>query len=243
MLISFTQTYGDDRSKLFEIYSNDKRMIEFKNMFDINYYSFHNCSPETVQKFKKLNKVKNTRYLNFTTDLEHYSVTIKKLKKILKKDGCTHFFFSQDDTFSNQNDNIDFKELLEYVNGFNENFMLNLSYGVDFINHKLQPDEIKNTFQVYHTSTSDFNDIGTRSMDDGTYICTIDMVEEIYDDVYTDEYYNIWECENYLNRKFSEKTIPRYILKDWIFKNYNLFGKTIYMKEQFTQILKDKGLY
>lgn len=42
-LISFTQTYGN-RPILIDIYSRDERLIEFKNLFDINIYSFHNVN-------------------------------------------------------------------------------------------------------------------------------------------------------------------------------------------------------
>jgi len=60
MLVSFTQTYGSGRDELFGIYFRDKRLIEFKNHFDHNIYSFHNCEQSLIDNFKKHNTIKNS---------------------------------------------------------------------------------------------------------------------------------------------------------------------------------------
>jgi hypothetical protein len=243
MLVSFTQTYGNDRSKLHEIYSVDKRMIELKNLFDINIHSFHNCNHETITNYKKLNKVNNSMYLEFNNI--SYPKTIGELKNILKDIGCTHFFFSQDDTFSADNDNIDWKELITYLKEQDSNFMMNLCYNTDLIDIRIKPFLIKNTFNVYYTSSFNFRDISAYSMDDSPYMCTIDFIDIIYDNIYINEFKSVWDSERYLNKKFSNIEIPRYLLSDYgnLFKNYNMFGNLTAKKEIHIKELKAKNLY
>ena len=127
MLVSFTQTYGSGRDELFDIYFRDKRLIDLKNHFDQNIYSFHNCQKSTIDKFKEMSEgvIKNPFILEFNTSEyfgreqwfdDGYTGTIRKLKEHLRNIGCTHFFFSQDDTFSSiQNKDIDWKEFIDYI--------------------------------------------------------------------------------------------------------------------------------
>jgi hypothetical protein len=66
------------------------------------------------------------------------------------------------------------------------------------------------------------------------------MLDEIYDDGYL-EMKNIWDCEHYLQRKYSKEVINRYITDRPLFTNYNLFGRCIHHKDIYRQLLKDKG--
>ena len=240
MLASFTQTYGDDRLKLHEIYSRDKRLIEFKNHFDLNIHSFHNCNLRTIENYKKLNKVKNSEYLIFN-DVP-YSFTIKALKIKLKNIGCTHFFFTQDDTFSADNDDINWDELIEYVNVSKGNFMLNLYYNIDHINFSLKPNVIKNSFNVYNLTTADFARETWAGMDDQAYICTLDLLPIIYDSLY-EKKEDVWNCEMYLKEKFSKSVIPRLVTDKTIFKNYNILGRTVHKRLENIRDLYRKNLY
>jgi len=240
MLVSFTQTYGDDRTKLHEIYSRDKRLIEFKNCFDLNIHSFHNCSLRTIENYKKLNKVKNSEYMIFN-DVP-YSFTIKALKIKLKNIGCTHFFFSQDDTFSADNDNVDWDELTEYIKEFKGNFMINLYYNIDHINSTYIPLDIKNSFSVYYLTTINFAKKTWAGMDDQAYICTSDLLPIIYDSLY-EKKGSVWGCEMYLKEKFSKSAIPRYVTNKTIFRNYNILGRNINRKLENIRDLYRKKLY
>jgi methyl coenzyme M reductase subunit C-like uncharacterized protein (methanogenesis marker protein 7) len=133
MLVSFTQTYGKGRNELIDIHFRDKRLIDLKNHFDLNIYSFHNCEQSTIDKFKELNKgiINNVVILEF--DDEHYTQTIKKIKLYLKEIGCTHFFFSQDDTFSVfENEDVDWEELIDYICEFNNDFMSFVNLNFEF---------------------------------------------------------------------------------------------------------------
>ena len=242
MLVSFMQTYGNDRSKLHEIYSRDERMIEFKNMFDLNIHSFHNCSNKTIKNFKKLNKVKNTEYLVFN-DMT-YGDTIRELKNKLKEIGCTYLFFSQDDTFSSNYHTLDFKELLSYIKDNKSKLMINLYHNVDLIDSRFIPSIKLNTFGVYYITSEDFAKVGALSMDDTPFICSVDMLDIIYDDEYC-SIDNVWDCEMYLNNKFKVTDINRYLLSKYVrtFMNYNIIGKTIGKKETNIQELKAMNLW
>ena len=240
MLISFTQTYGDERGELLEIQARDKRMLEFKDLFDWNIFSFHDCDSSIVEKFKSINKVKNSVILEFGQI--YYPGTINEMIKIVKELGGTHFFFSQDDTFSANNDDIDWNELVEYIKGFKEKFMLNLYYDPDMIDHTLQPTQIKDTFNIYHLTSFDFKNVGVFSMDDSPYVCTVDMLDKIYDDDFIYKYDNVWDCELYLIEKFKRVEINRFILDKGTFKNYNLYGRSTHKKTTERAELQEKNM-
>jgi hypothetical protein len=253
MLVSFTQTYGNNRGALLDIYGKDKKLQEFKNYFDLNIYSFHNVDASIVDKFRSINKVKNTKELILQNI--PYTETIKILKAYLKNKGCTHFFWSQDDTFSADNDNLDFNELINYVKSYKENFLLCLSKESVALNKNFNKIAIKkNTFGVYEYTSLDFrkmellydndDDFSQNlwwAFDDTPYICTYDLFEEIYDDVYFTKK-DVWSGEFYLKTKYCAKSIPRYVTDNVYFQNYNILGRTLSKKDKFLFKLKQKKL-
>lgn len=241
MLVSFTQTYSSDRKKLLEVYMRDERLHEFKNLCDLNLYSFHNTHPRIIKWFKDNNPVKNSEILIFNQMT--YQETIKKLRVKLKQIGCTHFFFSQDDTFSVNNETVDFHELIDYVKEHNEKFMLTLFVENTHILPTKKPFLIKDTFNIYDFTTEDFDQFWHFAMDDGPYISTIDLFDYIYDDEYF-RYPDIWEAELYLRRSFmrGNKKMNRYTINKILFKNYNFIGRFIQKKEEFERELRKRNL-
>ena len=246
MLISFRQTYGDGRDELFEIFSRDQKLIDLYNLCDLNIHSFHNCSKETIERYKNLNRVKNSEYLEFN-DI-NYLETIKELKKKLKELKCSHFLFTQDDTFiAAQSKNVDWKELVDYAKSYDKDFMVNLYHRIDILTLEGETWEgeinEQKTFKVYKSTTQDFYDSEKTPwpMDDSPYICTIDILDEIYDDEYFG-YEDIWDAEKFLRRKYSKKKINRFVTDKKMLQNYNIYGKTTYMEFVFRQILKTNGL-
>jgi hypothetical protein len=233
MTVSFTQTYGNGRKLLLDIYSRDNKLIEFKNLFDLNLYSFHNSSKETIEYFKSINKVKNTEIIEFN-DIS-YGQCIKNLIEKLDSLNCTHFFFSQDDTFSANNDNIDFNNLLSYFKSHENNFMYCFHLNKNGFKHRQKLAKINN-FNIYDHNTTDFEISG---LDDKPYICTIDILKKIYDSEYT-AYDNIWDAEMFLHKKFKHITIPRYYGDDSLFVNYFIVGK--HKSVNYEDALKLKGL-
>jgi hypothetical protein len=77
-ICTFTQTYSNDREELFKFHNNDLSDIYFRNQFDLNIYSFHNCSTEYVDKllqyeyFQKIKNLKIFRYndISYTDSFE-----------------------------------------------------------------------------------------------------------------------------------------------------------------------------
>jgi hypothetical protein len=206
MLVSFTQTYGTGRDELIDIHFRDKKLIELKNHFDYNIYSFHNCEKSTIDKFKDLNKdiIKNVIILEFDDDT--YPKTVRKWIQYVKDLGCTHFFFSQDDTFSSiENKEIDWNELIKYVKKYKKEFMLSL-YNKDTILDYKGLVDFKKTFNIFKSTTLDFykSEKTPWPMDDTSYICTVDMLDEIYDEKYF-SFDNIWDAEKYLRIKYNKK--------------------------------------
>jgi len=260
MLVSFRQTYGNERSKLYEILFNDKKLIELYNLCDLNIVSFHNCSDETIENYKGLNSVKNTEYLVFN-DIE-YGECIRRLKIKLHEIGCTHFLFTQDDTFSGDNDLIDWNEFVNYIKIHSSNFMLSLQYNQALENAhilkiwphgnpnpekdknplNLKPDEVLKTFNVFHLDSPVFVANTWAGIDDTPYVCTADLLEILYDDSYL-ESGSVWECEMNLKEKFQEISIPRFITDKIIARNYNFIGRTMFKKEIDKSLLIDKNLY
>jgi hypothetical protein len=210
---------------LYEGYSRDSRLIEFKNMLDVNIHSFHDCDRSVIDNYKSLNKVEKSVYLEHNN--VSYSQTIRTLLEELEALGVTHLFFSQDDTFSVENDKIDFVELLDYATGFNENFMLNLWYELEFLNYLDLPCEDHKSFGVYHTNTKDFARADKFAMDDAPYIATMDIVRRVYGDYYLNDHRTIWRVEEHLAEYCASFSIPRFILDKTVFRNYNIIGRNI----------------
>lgn len=243
MLVSFTQTYGTGRDELIDIHFRDKKLIELKNHFDKNIYSFHNCEQSTIDKFQELNKdiINNVIILRFDDDT--YPKTVRKFVQYIKDLGCTHFFFSQDDTFSKEeNEDVDWNELLDYVKRYDKDFMLSLYNSETILDIDEPKDELK-TFNVLKSTTLDFynSDKTPWSMDDTPYMCTVDMLDEIYDEKYF-EFKDIWDAELYLMDKYDKKRINRFVTNKSMFRNYNIFGISTGMEVIFRKILKRNGL-
>jgi len=237
MFASFTQTYGN-RPLLLDIYFRDSRLIEFKNKLDLNIYSFHNASPYIIEKFKKLNTVKNTELLVFNDPNINYTDTIKILKEKLKEHDCKFLFFSQDDTFSNDNKNIDFDELIQYIKQ-HKVFCLNLA---KIGKESYKPSSIhKNTFNVFEYNTLDLTNIGYWGFDDTSYICTTNLLDVIYDEIYINKH-DVWSAETYLSTKFATISMPRFLTDKALFINYNIMGKTIHGKNEYLAKLRKRGL-
>jgi hypothetical protein len=236
MLASFTQTYGDKRKKLHEIYSRDNQMIEFKSHFDINYHSFHNCNQETIDYYKSINKVNNVEYLIFN-DIG-YGECIKKLKVKLKEEGCTHFFFSQDDTFGADNEKVDYNDLLNKVTKYDKNFQLVFKHFPEIKRYKIDEDGF------LFTSTREYWRFGPWAMDDSPYIATLDKVNEIYDDHYV-TIPDVWNCERYINEKYGKEklnTIKHFMAKT-LFYNHNIIGRYLGSGKDYQGNLERRGMW
>lgn len=214
MKVSFTQTYGDDRKHLLFYQMNDEKIVKFKNMFDVNIFSFHNCSDDVIDYFWSINKIKNVKVLRF--DYESYTQCIKDLMKILKDLNTELFFFIQDDALSFNN--IDYNKLLDSI----EPGMF-VSLGVDIKLMKSKPRNINGMFNEYWSE--DFIKSNMWSYSDNPFLTSFNILESIYDD----EYFNIgniWSAELLLHQKYQGKNLVRHILNKVVFDNVNTIGLT-----------------
>jgi len=245
MIASFVQTYGNERiegerSHLYRAQANDKRMIEFKNMMDVNIFSFHDNHRSEIEQYRSLNRVDRSIYL------EHYDVTytdtIREMLRQLEILGVTHLFWTQDDSFSAENENLDFQELLDYVKSFKENFMINLAVDPEYLNHLQLPSDKLNTFTAYHSNTRDFSRAGKFAMDDSPYIATMDIVKKIYGDYYLDDQRTIWRVEENMAEHCASWKIPRFIPDKELFRNYNIIGRNLSEQKKQVRKLIDKGI-
>lgn len=256
MLVSFTQTYGSGREELFDIYFRDSKLIEFKNLFDQNIYSFHNCPKEKIDKFREMSEgiIKNLVILEFNNSVywgreqwfdDGYTDTIRQVKEYLREIGCTHFFFSQDDTFSSAgNKGVDFEEFIKYIKGYDRDFMVSLYYLPDVLLEEgieLEVDKRK-SFNVYKSTTMDF--VKTECiwpMDDTPFLCTMDVLEDVYDDGYLENPL-ICMAEKYLKAKYTEKEINRFCIDKRLFRNFNIYGPNSQMSYIFRELLEKRNL-
>ena len=237
MIASFTQTYSDNRTELFEFHSKDKPDIYFRNKLDTNYYAFHNSPSEYIKNiveypyFKSLNKIQYI-YYNDITYPKSFFETLQKLKI----DGVKYMCFLQDDVFSQVGEDI-IDELLFFVR--NNTFdMLNLE--VSFSNTGKSPIYSGNKLIIYETTSADFSHQKLWAFDDGPYIANIDfLLEHVYDDVYFSKG-NIWDGECYINEKIYHNSIQRLSCNIGAFSRVSIVGPNPTRIESDTQLLHDR---
>ena len=61
-------------------------------------------------------------------------------------------------------------------------------------------------------------------MDDSSFICNLQTLQNIYDKNYLTSFTDIWSAELYLQQKFATIAYPRYIANVSFLKNYNVIG-------------------
>ena len=240
MLVSFTQTYGNDRRQLLDIYSRDKKLHELKNECDVNIYSFHNSNEETVEYFKQINPVKNTEIIRFNGLT--YGQCIRELILKLNEINCTHFLFSQDDTFSKDNDDIDFKEFISFVKEFDKDFMYCFFYNPEWFENELPILKQLGNLTIYKNHSLNYSSTRHGGMNDYPYICTFDILKNMYSNDYFN-YENVWQAEGYLTRRFVKEKITRHNGNKILFDNYNIIGKNINARNEWIKQLTEKGIY
>lgn len=242
MFISFTQTYGNERTMLMDISFRDQKLIDLKNSLDLNIFSFHNTSDYIVDKFIEENPYKNVHIVRFK-DIS-YTDTFKKVLDFLKNHSCSQFLFIQDDGFSYLNESLDIEEFVNYIRMQKNRFLLSLARSF-CAGHHLDPQKRTifsgKSFSVHNYTTFDLKELGFWAFDDQPYICSSDLLSEIYDDGYF-KTGDIWAAEFYLYNKFTNIEFPRFVTDKELFKNYNIIGKTLDRKEFDLKILRDKKL-
>lgn len=236
-ICTFIQTYGDERFELFDYYPNDNNLINFMNMFDTNVFSFHNSSPEYINKAKESEFFKKLKNLEFKEyhNIDYMSSFRKTLQSMLD-DGYNYIFYLQDDTFTCGNE-YDLTDLFEFVKTQNFNILYLEATGEDLNNQSIYYE--KNDLKIYNTTTQDFFNRNGWAMDDGAHISNI---QYLLDNVYTDDYFkltSIHDGEGFLNRKFSKFKMERLTTNLRIVRRYNILGPNAHWNgENDRKILK-----
>ena len=217
---------------------------KYDEEFDENIISLHNVS-QRIKGFIYSSPV----YSKFTiieNDNINYTQCIQRLLKYLTQKNATTFLFYQDDTFSNELTNTNFNDFKDCI--LNYKFpLLNISYKLDYL--KFQPGSTwiesnkkivfeKPTFKIFDTTTQDFVQSGLWSMDDSSFICNLQTLQNIYDKNYLTSFTDIWSAEYYLQQKFATIAYPRYIASISFVKNYNVIGPNSQPSNMTDLILK-----
>ncbi len=214
MFCSWTQTYGNERKDLLKYQMWDDQLVRFKNLFDVNLYSFHNCNDNVIEYFKSINRLENTQIIRFNNCL--YTDCVRSILTLLDELHCRFLFFIQDDGLSI--DKVDYKLLLESVQ---EGDYVSLGYCRNEM--KMEPKDIKGIFYEY--TSQDFFKSEFWPLDDSPYLADYNIVKNIYNKNYLDLNTNdVWRCETQIARRFHNEVLIKKVLKQKAFANINTIG-------------------
>jgi hypothetical protein len=239
MIVVFTQTYGDNRRELYEIRNKDINLKKFISHFDLNIYSFHNSSKETIEYFVSNNNIK-TEIIQFNGI--SYPNCIKEVINYLKKIGCTKLIFLQDDVFSYDLSEEDILTIVKYLRNCN----------IPLINMECIESEMKvngevvfdeNGLQVFKHFTNDYkqNHENAYTFDDVPFMVDFDFIGVVFDKNFM-TLPDVWHGELYNNNKFDVINFPRYCTNKKFFKRYNILGRNSWNREQELIELKERKL-
>lgn len=220
MICLFTQTYGNERSELFDWKLKDENLNFFIQQFDHSVLSFHNSSKEFREKtIERYNVYKQNIAFN---DIS-YPECFRRIYEFLKQYNFKKLIFLQDDVFSVQKDKKYYEELANYIKE-SDHKMINLEFYPKDIKFPIL--EEKENFKVYNTNNHDLIKIDPNYyyFDDGTYAANVDFLGEIYDSIYF-RMPDIWHAEIYTHNKMGSKIIQRLILDKPSFRRCNLLGR------------------
>ena len=241
-ICTFTQTYSNDRGILFQLHDRDYLDTSLRNDLGATVYSFHNTSDEVIDNIKRsayLSRLSRLCILKY--DNISYPQSFKQTLEFIQAQGFDTLMFLQDDVFSHGRvvydgelnyDSVDFSPLLEYIkNG--DYKMLNLEHYP--LSVKTTPDRVihkQGEFEVYNTTSTDYQQAGFFSFDDGPYVASIDfLLAHIYDEVYFNTP-DIWVGESYLNQKISRHPISRYSTNMPMWHRSRIVGRYAHGREK-----------
>ena len=235
-ICSFTQTYSDEREELFDFHDNDNVDLYFRNKLDDNFYVFHNCSENYI------NKIKNKKYLNSISKKQviplnniTYTKSLLKTLSQIKAEGFKYVFFLQDDVFCMvDNQTIDNLLLFVETNDFN---MLNIE--INNVNNEKEIIFEQSGLTVYNTDSIDFTAKKIWAMDDSPFVANIDfLISVIYDSKYF-SLDDIWTAESYMNSKIMQNPVQRLSTNVSSFIRVNIVGKNnLQAREDHIELLK-----
>lgn len=236
-LVSWTQTYGDERLLNLQLLNYDILGNYIRNKCSYIIFSFHNCSDifynnskEIIENLYCKEKLILLRFNNISY-LQCYKNIIEKTKQL----NCSDILQIQDDQHGiNNNENVKNLEnisiILELYKS-NENIKHLHLFGEESIPKKnLQPIEIinKNNIELYKYNSTDFQKCNIFAWNDGTYIIDINLIDKLLN--IKNIPHDVWRLEIYLKNIYDNNIFHRWGSNKILFKASNLFGKNINYK-------------
>ena len=233
-ILSWTQTYGNERLLNIKILQYDTLGIHIRNQCSYIIFSFHNVGDvifkqceEILKKIFCKEKLIILEFKNISY-LQCYKNIVKKTRELK----CTDILQIQDDQHGiNSVKNINHLEniniiLDEYKNNEKMQY-LHLFEDENLPKTRLQPVEVKinNDINFYKYDSRDYKKINVYSWNDGVYIINLQLLEKLIlnNNIPND----VWSMELYLKNLLDNNMIYRWGTQKVLFGVSNLYGRNI----------------
>jgi hypothetical protein len=233
---NFTQTYqanymfssgvdGKDREFLIDYMLKDKCQVELRSFLDIHTYTFHNYDEAKAKNIAHKIKavIPSTRcilYNNMTL-----GQSILSHLQFLKSQSITDVLWIQDDEYfvgECRKDLLDFFAFYKIEKNIKN---VSLCYKKDDLTKSSITDYItvNKNLNLFKTSVIDFIDSGKYAMDFSAFICDIDILLNIFEEIDLSSL-DAYKLEGDFSGKAQSNNVPRYVLNKPLFKTYNVVG-------------------
>lgn len=238
MISSWTQTYGDKRTNVYNLKNFDYMDMYFRKKLDKNVYSFHGVPEKIKHKLYESKFITdiNFNFFDFPSSLKYPKTYYKSLMK-LKSMGIEYILFLQDDCWvrsSITKQNCD--DLYHIIKNTKFN-IINLETKSDrLIANDEQLDDLlittKGDIKLYRTDTKN------ALWGDYPFIANINyLLSSVYDSLYFNEK-DIWKAEYQLSHRIKKnKIIEMYTLNIPFYHRHGISGRS--GREHFKKNLQE----
>ena len=203
-IVSFTQTYGNERYVEILLQKYDKVGQYMRNKCDKIIFSFHNCSLEIIEKSKKyLSDIYDSDKLEFLIyDNMDYLTSIRKTMSYLKSIDVTDILFMNDDEYFLNNDyNLNNLHLLDIIFDYyiKNNITWFSLYGQETPKNKKQKKciVINDELNIYSYSTLEYKKDNSYAWSQTTALYSLNFCIDLYNNKLPDDSWNIEETFSY----------------------------------------------
>ena len=206
---------------------------------DCNIFSFHGCTDEHIEMSLELIKphYNNIHVLKYDSNMK-YTETFRDSLSWVKENGFTDFLFTQDDTFTTAPKEI-IDSVFEIYNS-NDLKMLHLGGVDDYVVDEVCNKDIVHGgmgVNIYHSNTQMWRDKNKSPFGDSPYICSVDLLDEIYKKEYF-EHENIQQAEGWFKNRVWDKPMPRWQVDVNVAGNISIVGINKDSDENIRKLLK-----
>ena len=230
-IVSFTQTYGNERYVEILLQKYDKVGQYMRNKCDKIIFSFHNCSLEIIEKSKKyLSEIYDNDKLEFLIyDNMDYLTSIRKTMSYLKSIDVTDILFMNDDEYFLNNDyNLNNLHLLDILFDYyiKNNITWFSLYGQETPKNKKQKQciVINDELNIYSYSTLEYKKDNSYAWSQTTALYSLNFCIDLYNNKLPDDSWNIEETFSYY---FHTHDYERYGCNIELVRAINLHGHNL----------------